>query len=303
MLLIVIITSFMIGQSYARSTIPASTFSVSKLSAPQPLSAPQSVSIARNANVPSNLTASDATRSSAIDPQYLIKNLNADLQVKDTRKVADGLQTWITRTDPRATTSGTDYRQVSENLYKVSLIFSVQATFYPQIYRYLRDYTMHNGGRLIAFTESIQDVTSSYIDTQSRLQNLRAEQKRLQELLSNAQAISDIVNIDQQLTNVEGQIESYETQLNSLTSQVTFYTVSVSLEPIETATNDGWSIGQIFHDAFSASLAFGQGVVGLLIWLLAFGFYIMPFTIVVWLGRKWYIRTRRVSLPKIEMEG
>jgi len=129
----------------------------------------------------------------------------------------------------------------------------------------------------------------------------------LQDLLSHAQALSDILSIDQRLTDVEGQIESDEAQFKSLTSQVTFYTVSVSLEPIETATppppsNTGWSIGQIFHDAFGASLAFAQGVLALLIWLLAFGLYVVPLAIVIWLGRKWYMRTIRTTLPKVATE-
>jgi hypothetical protein len=228
------------------------------------------------------------------------------LQVKDTRKVADDLMTWIIRTDSRATTSRTDYEQVSNNLYRISLTFSVQATLYPQIYRYLRDYTTHNGGSLVTFNESIQDVTSTYVDTQSRLQNLRVEQGRLQDLLSHAQALSDILSIDQQLTDVEGQIESYEAQINTLTSQVTFYTVSVSLEPIEIAAlppvNNGWSIGQVLHDAFNTSLAFGQGMLGLLIWLLAFSLYILPLVIVTWLGRKWYMYKKRAYQPKIEIK-
>jgi len=252
-------------------------------------------------------TTGQNAQSSDIGPQYLAKTLKVDLNVKDTRKVADDLLRWITTTDPRATSTGTDYEQTGDNLYNVSLTFSVQATRYPQIYRYLRDYTTQNGGHLVTFTESIQDVTGTYVDTQSRLQNLRAEQGRLQDLLSHAQALSDILSIDQQLTDVEGQIESDEAQFKSLTSQVTFYTVSVSLEPIETAappppSNTGWSVGQIFHDAFGASLAFGQGVLALLVWLLAFGLYIVPLAIVIWLGRSWYTRIRRAPLPKVATE-
>jgi hypothetical protein len=257
--------------------------------------------------VSANWLASDNTaksKSSSMEPQYLVKTLNVELKVKDTRKVADSLLAWISATDPRATTSATDYEQVDNNLYNVSLTFSVQATRYPLIYRYLRDYAIHNGGSLVTFNESIQDVTSTYVDTQSRLQNLRVEQGRLQDLVSHAQSVSDIVAIDQQLTSVEGDIESDEAQLNTLTSQVTFYTVSVSLEPLDAATpapsnENGWSIGRIFRDAFSASLAFGQGVLALLIWLLAFGLYIIPLAVVAWLGRKWHIHTRRVSQPKV----
>lgn len=319
-LLIVIIASYMVGRSYEGLTIPTSInvpakhtlqpFSISGLSKDQIPAPPVAANAPNNANmagsdVPSASaplvgSAGQSLQPSDSGPQYLVKTLNVDLQVKETRKVADDLQAWITRTDPHASTSGTDYEQVGDSLYNISLTFSVQATLYPQIYRYLRDYTQHNGGRLATFNESIQDVTSTYVDTQSRLQNLRVEQGRLQDLLSHAQALSDILSIDQRLTSVEGQIESYETQLKSLTSQVTFYTVSVSLEPIDTAANNGWSISQVLHDAFSTSLAFGQRVIELLVYLVAFSFYIVVPAIIIWLAWKWYKVTRRASRPKGE---
>ncbi|HEY4036374.1 MAG TPA: DUF4349 domain-containing protein [Ktedonobacteraceae bacterium] len=321
-LLVVIVASFMVGRSSGGFTTPSNfSVAVNHLS-PQPsalklpggvpqlanlaVSAPNGTNSIGGAVEANSSSSGQKTQTSDIGPQYLVKTLNVDLQVKDTRKVADDLQTWITKTDPRASTSGTDYEQVSDNLYNISLTFSVQATLYPQVYRYLRDYTEHNGGRLATFNESIQDVTGTYVDTQSRLQNLRLEQGRLQDLLSHAQALSDILSIDQQLTDVEGQIESDEAQLNTLTSQVTFYTVTVSLEPIETAApppaNNGWSIGQVFHDAFSTSLAFGQRLIGLLVYLVAFGLYIVPAAIIIWLVWRWYIPTRRVSRPKGAME-
>ena len=301
--ILVIVIGFVVGRLMVGRS-PAN-YPLTNLSAAPSFVSPQSANVPLSHAVSKDLQIGVDTvksKSSDISPQYLIKTLHIDLHVKDTRKVADSLLAWIGATDPRATTSATDYEQVDDNLYNVSLTFSVQATRYPLIYRYLRDYAIHNGGHLITFNESIQDVSSTYVDTQSRLQNLRVEQGRLQDLVSHAQSLSDILAIDQQLTDVEGQIESDEAQLNSLTSQVTFYTVSVNLEPLAIATpssnNNGWSVGHIFRDAFSASLAFGQGVLSLLIWLLAFGLYIVPLAIIAWLGRKWYIRTRRASQPK-----
>ena len=245
-----------------------------------------------------NQSQSQKTSTSDIGPQYLIKTLNVDMQVKDTRKVAASIQAWITTTDPRATSSGTNYTQAGNNLYDISLSFSVQATIYAQIYQYLRDYTTHNDGQLVKFNESVQD-------TQSRLQNLRVEQGRLQSLLSQAQNLNDILTVQQKLSDIEGQIETDEAQLNTLTSQVTFYTVSVSLEPTVVAappppqTDNGWSIGQIFHDAFAASLALGEGIVAFIVWLLAFSLYIVPIAVIAWFARKWYKRSTQVAQPKV----
>jgi hypothetical protein len=234
-------------------------------------------------------------------PQYLIKTLKVSMIVNDTRSVASTIQQWISTTDPRSSTAGADYELVGSNLYNVSLTFSVQASMYPQIYTYLRDYVPKQGGQLQSFTETVQDVTNDYVDTQSRLKTLRIEQQRVQTLLSQAASLSDTLTIEQKLTDVEGLIESTEEHLSQLTSQVTFYTVVITLQPTETAPPPppppGWNAGQVFHDAFAASLAFAQGLANFLIWLFAFSFYIIPAVLIVWLI--WRVRNRpKHAMPK-----
>ena len=58
-------------------------------------------------------------------PPYLIKSLQVDMAVKDTRSVAADLQAWINATDPRSSSMGIDYTQTDDNLYNVSMKFSV----------------------------------------------------------------------------------------------------------------------------------------------------------------------------------
>src|SRR5258707_11019856 len=107
------------------------------------------------------------------------------MKVSDPRKVAGELQSWITSTDPKATSAGMNVEQSGDNdaQYTVAMTFSVQAALYPQIQRYLADYAGQHGGKLLLLHESVQDVTNDYVDTQSRLANLRTEQQRLQALI------------------------------------------------------------------------------------------------------------------------
>lgn len=243
---------------------------------------------------------------SNIAQQYLIKSLNVTLSVKDTRQVAAQLQSWISATDPRSTSAGASYTETNNNQYNVSLTFSVQSTLYPNIYVYLRDYTAQHGGQLVSFTENVQDVTNDYIDTQSRLKNLRGEQQRLLTLLGQAKALNDILNIEQNLTNVEGQIEDIEAHLNALNGQVTFYTVAITLQPISTAapapsTNaGGWNPGQVWQGAVSAVAAVSQVLATLFIWLLVFSVYIIPVACFA-LGVRWLRRRRMLQriAPKV----
>ena len=243
-------------------------------------------------------TSSDGQKvlsNNSIPQQYLIKSLNVTMAVKDTRQIAAQIQSWISTTDPHSTSAGASYQETDNNLYNVSLTFSVQSTLYPNIYVYLRDYTAQHGGQLVSFTENVQDVTNDYIDTQSRLKNLRGEQQRLLTLLGQAQALNDVLNIEQRLTDVEGQIETIEAHLNALNGQVTFYTVAITLQPLSTATQttsntgSGWNAGQVWQGAVSAVTAVSQAFATIIIWLLVFSVYIIPvagFALVVYWLRK-----------------
>ncbi len=248
-------------------------------------------------------SSSQGQQQQSVDPpaQYLIKTLNVSMNVKDTTKASDALQTWIMTTDTSASSAGTTYNQVGDNLYNVSLTFLVRATLYPQIAHYLRDYASQNGGQLVSLNETVQDVTNDYIDTQSRLTNLRTEQTRLLDLLSHAQVLGDIISIQDKLTDIEGQIETIEAHLKQLNGQVSYYTIAITLQPLTLAppspTPTGWSIGQTFHDAFAASLGFAQGLLTFLVWLLAYSIYLIPVAVLAWFVFRWRKRLLITSSP------
>jgi len=201
--------------------------------------------------------------------QYLIKTLNITMEVKDTQRAANDLQSWISATDPLSTAQNINYEQVGDNLYNVSMAFSVQASLFPRIESYLNNYPIKHNGRLLNTSMSTQDVSSDYVDTQSRLNNLRGEQQRLLTLLSHASALGDVLSIDQRLTDVEGQIEQIEAHLNNLNGQITFYNISISLQPSHAALtpSTGWSVSSIWQNALSAAIAFAQVLATVLIWL------------------------------------
>ncbi|MBE3558392.1 MAG: DUF4349 domain-containing protein [Ktedonobacteraceae bacterium] len=235
-------------------------------------------------------------------PQYLIKTLKVVMAMHDTRKAANDLQSWISTTDPQSLSAGMSYSQASDNNYNITLTFAVRASIYPQIQRYLTDYASNNKGRLVSMQETVQDVTSDYVDYQSQLKNLRVEQIRLQELLKGAQTMSDILAIEQKLSDVEEKIEKTQARINTLNQQTTFYTVSIELQPIYVSTpspEPQWSISQVFSDAFAGSLAFAQGLLTLLIWLLAYAVYIVPLAVIAWFAARWIRRRHIISPPPV----
>lgn len=248
-------------------------------------------------------TSSSSTSSSPTNQQYLIKSLNISMEVKDTQKVALDLQNWITTTDSLAVADSINYQQVGDNLYNVSLSFSVQASLFPRIESYLDSYPSLNNGKLLSSTLNTQDVSNDYIDTQSRLTNLKSEQQRLLTLMSQAQSLNDTLTIDQRLTDIEGQIEQIEAHLNDLKGQTSFYTIAISLQPTGSPTAApqpaAWSPLAIWQGATSAFVAVWQVLLTVIIWLLVFSVYIVPLAVVAWFVRRWRrVRVQR-AVPKV----
>ncbi|GLV55013.1 hypothetical protein KDH_18600 [Dictyobacter sp. S3.2.2.5] len=292
------------ASSGTSNSVPAQNSSVHQ--APNTTGSNGASNSSSSSSTASNQKSTAGSSTADAGPQYLIKTLNVTMQVKDTRKVASDIQAWISATDPRSSSAGADYTQVGDKYYNVSLTFSVQATMYPQIYNYLRDYNVQGstGGKLVAFKETVQDVSNDYVDTQSRIKNYKGEQTRLLTLLSHAQAVGDIVTIDQKLTEVESNIETSEAHLKLLSGQVTFYTVNLYLQPIipnvpapAPQTDTGWSFSSAFGGAFAASLSFGRALLTFLIWLLAFSIYVVPAVIIAWLIRRYRVAIGRFVSP------
>ena len=257
--------------------------------------------VAAGSNIPAGSNSQKTSPASDSGAQYLSKTLSVSLAVKDPVRTSADLRSYLTSTDPKATSTGGSVEQQGDNTYIVQMVYSVQATLYPQIEQYLEGYAAQNGGKLQNLRETVQDLTNDYIDSQSRLSNLKAEQQRLQTLMSKAQAIGDVITIEQRLSDVEGQIESIEAHLNALSGQVTMYTVTITLVPLSTigatpVPNPGWKPLQTLKDALGAALAVAQVLGSLLIWVAVFSVFLLPVALISLLWRRWRAARRLPSM-------
>ena len=255
-----------------------------------------------SANGSTSASGKQSTTAASGISQYLIKSLKVSMMVKDTQQVAQDLQRWIATTDPRSSSMGSDYEPAGNNMYNINLSFAVEASLYSQVENYLATYAGQHGGQLISLTETVQDVSNDFIDTQSRLTNLKTEQARLLTLLSQAQSLNDTLTIQKSLTDVEGQIENMEAHLQALKGQTTYYNISILLQPLAAAppappAQPGWSIVPVLHEAFASSLAFAEGLLSLMVWLLAYAIYIVPLALLAWGVIQWRTHIRRMMPP------
>lgn len=77
-----------------------------------------------------------------------------------------------------------------------------------------------------------KDVTSQYIDIQSRLTALRTEKTVLENLLANATSMSDLLSIQSQLTDVIYEIENYESKIRTYDNLISYTTVNIRIDEV-----------------------------------------------------------------------
>jgi hypothetical protein len=137
-------------------------------------------------------------------------------------------------------------------------------------------------GRVEQESQNGEEVTAQYVDLEARLANARNTESRLTELLRERTGkLSDVLQVEEQVSRVRGEIEQMEAERKSLLNLVDFATVSVkltegsrraaaTLERLRDAALDGWqSAGRGLFGAITLLLSYGPALV---IWLVVLYF-------------------------------
>lgn len=91
-------------------------------------------------------------------------------------------------------------------------------------------------GHVVSQSESVQDVTGSYLDIESRIAALKTEQGALLALMEKAENMADLLEIQSRLTEVNYQLESYQSSLNRYDDLIAYSTVELSVDEVERVT-------------------------------------------------------------------
>ena len=131
-------------------------------------------------------------------------------------------------------------------------------------------------------SESTENVTLTYVSTQSRVEALEVEQDRLLELLENAETMEDLLTIEERLTDVRWELENYASQLRVLDNQVNYSTIHLSVwevdEPTVSVERTVW---QKIGDGFSRNTKnVWNGLVDTFIWVLTVIPYLVPLALI-----------------------
>jgi hypothetical protein len=150
------------------------------------------------------------------------------------------------------------------------------------------------------------EVTGQVLDLGARIENLRVTERALQTIMEQATRISDVLEVQGQLTTVRGEIEELTTQKAHLEAQAALGTLTVTFSvsvPVLTTAAQGWSLDAEIDRAAARLVEFGQSLLSVAVWATLVGLPVLlvilllaiPFAVVL---RRAFRRNKPGPLPR-----
>lgn len=233
--------------------------------APDARSAPQAASAANGA-------AKDLTRApQPAEVRQLVKRASITLTVGAIETAAVDVRAAAAArggevASERITTNGPPASDGTPSMDRAELVITVPASALEPTLTSLSAL-----GAIVSRTVSVEEVTGTVVDLQSRVQTMRASIDRLRTLMGQAQRIPDIVALESQLAQREAEYQSLTNRLAKLSSSVARSTITITLVTAATGGTNGApsvSFTTAVAQGWSAFLRSAAALVAALGWLL-----------------------------------
>ena len=257
----------------------AATDSVGNMKQESPMEAPEAV-MDQEAGGGLLYGTTEESASTAAADQKLIKRVNIDAETEDLESLLPQI------TNKVGELGGYIEHQELYNgsAYSSSRRRNVNMTIRIPADR-LGEFTaqIEGASNVVNYSESAEDVTLQYVDTESRITALEVEQERLLELLSKADNMSDLLEIEARLTDVHYELESYSSQLRTLENKVSYATVYLYINQVKVYTEvEPQTVWQRIGSGFSENLTdIGEDLTNFFVWIVTFSPQLIFWAVVI----------------------
>lgn len=130
-------------------------------------------------------------------------------------------------------------------------------------------------GEVKSERSSGDDITEEYVDLDAQLKNFKAVEVQYLQILAKAQEISDILDVQRELTNVRLNIERLQGRMKFLkqSTDLSSITIQLAIDPENLPAYDEqnkWKPLAVIKEAVRALTDAGKQVVNLIIWFVIF---------------------------------
>ncbi len=156
---------------------------------------------------------------------------------------------------------------------------------------------MDGVGKVMSRSTNAENISKRYASTKTYIESLEIEQKRLLEMMDQAEDISDMIMVEERLTDVESSLNQYRTQLASMDTDVSYSTVDLQLTEVRRYTSTpierksfGTRLMETIVDAWGSFLNFMEGLLYLIIYLLPYAVLVAVIVLIVRAARKAWLK-------------
>ena len=214
-------------------------------------------------------SASDSVTQEVSADQKLIKRVNMDAETEDLEALLPLLLEEISAlngyVESQEIYNGSSYS--SYRYRHAQLTIRVPAENLDNLVSQVR-----GASNVVSYNESVEDVTLTYVDMETRILVLETERDRLLELMEQAETMSDLLEIEARLTQVRGNLESINSQLKVLQNQVNYATVELYIDQVKVYTEvEEQTVWQRIGSGFKKNLQnIGEDLVDFFVWAITY---------------------------------
>eukprot|EP00549_Striatella_unipunctata_P019682 CAMPEP_0118722154 /NCGR_PEP_ID=MMETSP0800-20121206/31186_1 /TAXON_ID=210618 ORGANISM="Striatella unipunctata, Strain CCMP2910" /NCGR_SAMPLE_ID=MMETSP0800 /ASSEMBLY_ACC=CAM_ASM_000638 /LENGTH=348 /DNA_ID=CAMNT_0006630229 /DNA_START=48 /DNA_END=1091 /DNA_ORIENTATION=+ len=171
--------------------------------------------------------------------KMLVHNGDISISTRKLDEAAETIESWVTKEGNgyvQSRSSGRGWEK--QNTRSITMEVRVEAAYFDVLIeniKTLADDDMHTTTTTTVHTNT-HDVTDHYVDAVSRADTIDSTRKALQALLSRANTVQDVLQIQRELTKLTQEYESHMNRAKSLKKDVTLSTLIISLQETRTDT-------------------------------------------------------------------
>lgn len=206
---------------------------------------------------------------------YIIRRGSVTLQVKSVRESIVQVATLVA--DAGGLVADSNFSTAEGAKPSAHLVLRVPAEHFDAMLE-----KMGSVGTVFERSITSEDVSLSYVDTESRIRNLREGEASLRKILERSGKLSEVLEVERELSRVRGEIEQAQGRLRHLANQIALATIRVTLtEKVQQVNASPWmlipsSVENAWHQVGRALAGTFAHLAESSIWLVG---YVLPLSI------------------------
>lgn len=210
------------------------------------------------------------------DVQASVQNIEALVNQKGGRVDSSYIDN-ITEMPAPVPVDGTAAKETTIQIANMTI--KVPAAYFEEVYKQIGEL-----GMVVNQNTSTNDVTYQYTDTQARVDNLKVQEQHLQQIMSKATNVKEILEVETELNRVRTDIDILTRDLKSWDQQVAYSSIYINLTEAKEAELKKVDMSTTWQKAHNGFINTINNLQKAIEWLVIFLISALPYILIVGVG-------------------